>query len=171
MILIRLFYHLDKTRSGPLLGWTQETSEVVGSRPKVQVEISASGSSCFWSHTHSNRLVKFIDVSSCIFLHCCVVVTVCWRSDNLLAHCWDGLWDQIRREKGSLSVGVTREPSWPVRGQHSGSTDPGYSDTCWLILEAESYSGQMVTWSPKHSCNIQWLQLNLCHCHLIVKCT
>jgi len=45
MIFIRLLTcHRDKTwsRSRPLTGWTQQTSKVTKSGPKVQVEIDAS---------------------------------------------------------------------------------------------------------------------------------
>lgn len=44
MIFIPLLtLHLDKTWLDPLMGWIQQTSKVIGSRPKVWVEIDSFG--------------------------------------------------------------------------------------------------------------------------------
>ena len=46
-------FQFDKTWSDPLAGWTQHTSRMAGSGPRVQVEIDTCGVFCHAMHVHS----------------------------------------------------------------------------------------------------------------------
>jgi len=52
--------HLRKTWSGPLMGWTLQASEVVGSGPKIRVEIDASAYSGDLSRAQYARVSRGI---------------------------------------------------------------------------------------------------------------